>query len=908
MATGIIGRDAELGVLTSFLDRSAERPTALVLEGEAGIGKSTLWSAGVAEARGLGFRVLQSQPAEAERVLAFAGLGDLFEDALAEIGPALSSPRRRALEAALLVGDADEPVDLRAVGVAVRNGLELLAAKGPLVVAIDDLQWLDRSSESALTFGSRRLHVPVVFLFARRLVRGIEPSELERALGPGLVEPLGVGPLSIGAIQALLRERLDRTFPRPILLRIHEASGGNPFYALELARALGPDVDPTRPLPVPGTLEGLVGARLAGLPDEGRRALALASAVGAPSAAVLESAGVRAAAVEPAVASGVVEWRDGVLRFTHPLLSSVLYQGLSNSERKWLHGLLAEILHEPLERARHRALAAERPDADVASTLEDAAAAASSRGAPVVAAELGEHALRLTAPGSDDDVHRRTIALARAHLATASIDRARGLARDVLDHAPPGARRAEALLLAADVAPGRGDHTRLLKSALDEAREDPALRASIHGRLGWDLRFSEGPRIAEEHARAALELSEELGDPSAVASALATFSAIRLHLAEPDALPLAERAYELAREAADPEQLADATLFVSSTFMWTGLLDRARALLDSLDTEWADRDEVLAGQVQWRFACIELAVGNLARAAEHAERAFAINCDYGAVDPAVAWAVATIAALRGELDRAEELVRSRLRQLDETPWFIPHFEMVLGVVAAARGEPEVAVEHFSTADAGLEVIGSREPSLARWRADHVEALLELGRVDEAVSVLDPWEAEGARLERGSVLAQATRCRGLVAAASGDVEQAQLVLEDAVAKHEAISDRIGCARALLALGTVRRRARQRLAAREAIEQAVAIFDDCGASGWAEKARAELGRIGGRTREEGLTAAERRVAALVADGRTNREVAAALFLGERTVATHLSHIYAKLGVRSRTELARVYTPAS
>jgi DNA-binding CsgD family transcriptional regulator len=153
-----------------------------------------------------------------------------------------------------------------------------------------------------------------------------------------------------------------------------------------------------------------------------------------------------------------------------------------------------------------------------------------------------------------------------------------------------------------------------------------------------------------------------------------------------------------------------------------------------------------------------------------------------------------------------------------------------------------------------------------------------------------------------VLAHVTRSRGLVAAARGDVEEALAVLERAVAEHEAVGDPFGRARALLALGVVSRRGRQKRPAREAIEAALEGFEAIGAAGWAAKARTELGRIGGRTREEGLTAAERRVADLVAEGRTNREVAAALFLGERTVASHLTHIYAKLGLRSRTELAR------
>jgi DNA-binding CsgD family transcriptional regulator len=169
-------------------------------------------------------------------------------------------------------------------------------------------------------------------------------------------------------------------------------------------------------------------------------------------------------------------------------------------------------------------------------------------------------------------------------------------------------------------------------------------------------------------------------------------------------------------------------------------------------------------------------------------------------------------------------------------------------------------------------------------------------------VLGEWEANAVRVGRTWVLAQVTRCRGLIAAACGEVERAQALLEQAVDELAAVADPFGRARALLALGIVRRRARQKRAAREAIEAAVAGFEEIGAAGWAERARTELGAIGGRTRSTGLSAAERRVAELVAEGRTNREVAAALVLGERTVETHLTHIYAKLGVRSRTELAR------
>jgi DNA-binding CsgD family transcriptional regulator len=226
----------------------------------------------------------------------------------------------------------------------------------------------------------------------------------------------------------------------------------------------------------------------------------------------------------------------------------------------------------------------------------------------------------------------------------------------------------------------------------------------------------------------------------------------------------------------------------------------------------------------------------------------------------------------------------------------------LGLVEFWTGDAAAAVTQFAVAERITSAAEIGEPNMYWWRADYVEALLELARIDDAVRTLDGWEADAMRVGRTWVLAQVTRCRGLVAAAEGDVARARFALEQAAVQHEAVGDPFGRARALLAVGAVRRRARQKRAARDAIEAALAQFETLGAAGWADKARDELGHIGGRTRMTGLTAAEGRVAALVAEGRTNREVASALFLGERTVASHLSHIYAKLGVRSRTELAR------
>ena len=272
--------------------------------------------------------------------------------------------------------------------------------------------------------------------------------------------------------------------------------------------------------------------------------------------------------------------------------------------------------------------------------------------------------------------------------------------------------------------------------------------------------------------------------------------------------------------------------------------------------------------------------------------------------------ISVIVVHRGQLEvarrhseRALELAEEQFRQQLPPPQHLA----VLGLATLWSGDTAGAADWLSKADRRAVELGWREPSVRWWSGDHAELLLESGRIDDAVRIVDAWEADAERVGRDWVLAHVTRCRGLVAAAEGDVERSALLLRQALEEHELVGDPFGHARALLALGVVLRRTRKKRAARDAIEGALEAFGELPAATWAARARDELGRIGGRTREEGLTAAERRVAVLVAQGQTNREVAAALFLGERTVASHLTHIYAKLGIRSRTELARRLTDA-
>jgi DNA-binding CsgD family transcriptional regulator len=903
MSSELISREEELASIHAFIGEERVRAAALVFEGEAGIGKSTLWLAGVEHARAQGFRVLSSRPAEAERGLAHVGLGDLFDDVLDEVLPALLAPRRRALEIALLREEATGgPVDQRALGVAVRGALQLLSESAPLLVAVDDVQWLDSSSSSALAFALHRLASNhVLLLLARRLGDGVQPSEIEQALGPERVQRLPVGPLSVGGLHRFLRDRLGRFFARQTLLRIHERSGGNPFFALELARILGADVDPLQPLTVPETLEDLVRARISGLPVSTREALALASALGAPSEALLERAGVKGDALDPAFVANVIERDSGTIRFTHPLLSSVVYQDLGGA-RQSVHGRIAGIVEDPLLRARHLALSRETPDADIAVVLDDAATLAAAHGASAVAAELAEQALRLTPTDATDERHRRSLAAARAHQAAGEWTRARTIAADLLAETEIGALRAEALVLLAELE-SVDRAAELLEEALGEASSRPALQSVIQTQLAWSTAFRKGFVGAREHARAALDIADELDDDGLRVAALTVLAEWGCMVGDADAPALAARAQDLATAIGDPKLLREATSVAASVLMSCASIDAARELLEGECRDWQERDEPWTAHSLWSLSLVELSAGRWELAADYASRARDIKLQYGLEMPFDYLPIALVAVHRGQLEFAREQSERALSLAEEQLGLHPPVHLsILGLVALWGGDAVAAAEWLGKADRQAAALGWGEPSQRPWSADYLEALLELGLIDDAVRVLDVWERDAARLGREWVLAHVTRCRGLVAAAQGDVGRSGSLLEQAVAQHEEVGDPFGRARALLALGTVRRRARQKRAAREAIRAALSGFEQLGAATWVERARAELGSIGGRRREEGLTAAERRVAALVAEGQTNREVAAALFLGERTVAGHLTHIYAKLGVRSRTELAR------
>ena len=368
------------------------------------------------------------------------------------------------------------------------------------------------------------------------------------------------------------------------------------------------------------------------------------------------------------------------------------------------------------------------------------------------------------------------------------------------------------------------------------------------------------------------------------------------------------RGRELEERTAPVQTAVSATFAFAVVLTWVDEFGRALELFRPLLEQAEERGEESA--VPWILAQLcwaEFLAGSWEEAERHAEEGIdlALQADQ---EPQRVFALgvrALIRAARGDVDGARADAEIALAGAEARGVM-----MATTVGACALGLLDLSLERFDAVHrllgplgARLEAGGVREPGSVRFTPDEIEALIALDRMEEAEALLSILERQGAQLDRASALASAARCRGLVCAARGDLEGALASLEEALPAHERASMPFEHARTLLALGATRRRARMKRPAREALEQALAIFEELGARLWADKTRAELARIGGRPAATGeLTPTERRIAALAAEGRSNKEIAAALYVTPKTVGTQLSRIYRKVGVHSRTELAK------
>jgi DNA-binding CsgD family transcriptional regulator len=933
---GVYGRAAELARIRSFLQDAATGPAALLVEGAVGIGKTTLWSAGIDLARQRGWWVLTCRPVQSEAVLSFSALGDLLEPVAEEAFAGLPRPQRQALDVALLRADpGPEPPDQRAVAVALLGVIRALAESAPVIIGVDDLPWLDRSSAAVVEYALRRLTTQRVGLLAT--VTGADPpvTFLRGGLGggdaplawwfpPERLRSIQVGPLSLEAVDAVLRARSYPPASWPEVVEVHEASGGNPYFALELAAALvaaGRRRGAGQPLPVPGSLRPLVQRRLTGLSPVGRDVALLVAAAANPTVeTILAACGGGQDAqdgLDSAGAAGVLQIAGGRVRFAHPLLRSLHYSSATEEQRRWAHRCLARVTGEAEGKVRHLALAADEPDEWLAGRLAAAARVACLRGAAVTGAELADLALRLTPPGNMAARAERLMDAGQLHLAAFDPAGARELLEEAIGLSDPGQLRATALQHLAQVTgylDGVAAALPLLRRALAEAGDGTVLKALVHRDLCYVIAVSNESFVAAtaNHLWAAFDIARRTGDDGLV-SQLLTFQVVAEFVTGHGIrCDLIKRALERRHQGVRVPIEMRPRVLCSHVLRSGDDLQGAIALLTEEYAEAAEQGaETDLPFVILHLVELEIWAGNFSLAADYAEHGYRVALAAGAPTPTACMhsARAIVRAFRGPLDEARAEAGLAIESgLQSGVYYLALLgSHALGLVELVSGDPTTAhaiLGKVTAAVAGRELV---DPGWIAQRTvpDDIEALIRLGDLAAAEALLVSLEERAQRLDRAWALATAGRCRALLMSARGDHDAAFAAVQQAFIAHGRLDMPFELARTHLAAGDVARRARRKVAAQEHLEKAQTVFTRLGAVPWAQRAGADLARLG-MSRADGveLTRAERQVAGLVAAGRTNRETAAELYMAVRTVEAHLSAIYRKLGVRSRSELARAW----
>jgi DNA-binding CsgD family transcriptional regulator len=898
-AQSTVGRDSELASIGAFLDAAGAHATALLIEGEAGIGKSWLWRETVRVADVRGYRVLACQPTESEAGIGFAGLIDLLDSWVDETPGDLPEPQRRALDAALMRSSSDAEVGQGAVAVALLAVLRKLARAAPTLIAIDDPQWLDAPTSQALGFALRRLDAePIKVVVTGRTDR---PADLLLEHLP--LTQLVVPPLSLGATYQLVRARLGVTLARPALVRVHETSRGNPFFSLELARAWMDRraVADVGHLPLPSRLGDLLGKRLEGLPELTRRVLLLTAAMAAPSVHELQEAAGRPVEHDVArgEAAGIIDSRDGTVRFTHPLMAAAVYDAATAAERRMVHRELADIVQDPEERARHLALTSPEPDEALAAVLDDASARVARRGATDVAATFAQRALEFTPPGDLDATFRRATVAGVHALAAGDRARARALFQRAVADAPPGPGRAEALRWLAELSTPLGHGLALCDRALLDAAADAAVASRIHRTRGAIAYFLGDVPAAEHHAGLGVELAERSGDDQVLGMAIAELAHWTYCGGGGVRRDLFERAITLDESAGASSPRSH----MAKVVMDNDGHDEAREALTRLLGETMESGDLYSASTHlFHLAELDAWAGDWLAAIEHAEESLQLR-QHLDQPGAPLYVEAMARACLGDVDEARRLAEAGLaeaRRAEDVVFRMQNLH-VLGFVDLSLGNHEAAQALLGEATDLMRPRWNREFGDCHMVPDEIEALVALGDLARAED-LAAWMDEVARAtQRAWTMATGARSQALVQAARNDLDGADATLERALEAHERLPMPLELGRTLLTRGIVQRRMKRRAVARETLEQALVLFEGRGATLWAERARSEIARIGVRSGAQvDLTPVEQRIAALVAQGRTNGEIAATLSLSRKTVEANLSRSYRKLGVRSRAEL--------
>jgi DNA-binding CsgD family transcriptional regulator len=903
----VIGRDAALGEVSAFLSAAAHEFAQLTILGEPGIGKTTVWQEALRQARTRGAGAMLTRPSESEATLSLAALTDLFETVSEAWIDRLPVPQREAISAALLrTPAARRGIDERALCASVLSLLRLLAADGPVIIAVDDAQWLDSASARVLRFAARRLHGEAVGFLLTVRTGTTPPSGIDLAADPNRRRTIQLGPLTLAAVHELIKQRTQRSLPRHVLVQILRASGGNALYALEIAEELAVRDSEGDRLPVPSSLTDLVAARVRRLPPASRRAVLVAAALANPTIDLVDTAALR-----PAERAGLVRVEGTRIRFVHPLFASAVYGQADDAERRHLHRRLAEAATEPEERARHAALGAAEPDEAIAGNLHEAATLASWRGAPDAAAELFELSVALTPASNSGDRALRLLAAARRWFDAGDLVRSQTMLTRSLSETPSIHVRAQALQLLAQIHARRSSFTQATHvtfQALEIAGDDIELRAALELDLAYYYVSLGDFAGAQGHASAAVTATEAAAMPGALADALAVLTIAEFLCGR----GLNETRIQRALALEDPTRARTwqnrPSFIAGLLLLWTGRLEEARSAFGRLHAENRERGE----ESSVPFLCLYLTwtyiwAGDLAAAAACADEArqTADLLDDPAARATAFAASALVHAHDGSTEVAHQEAMEAIGCFQGLDW--PSGTLwplwALALAELSQGNPAAVAAALEAPANMVFEMGELDPVLGVFLPEYIEALVELGRLERAEALTAWLERRGAELDRAWAIAAAGRCRGLLRAAMGDKEGALAALVASTSAHQRVDMPFEAARTLLILGRLLRRSGQRGRAEATLRQALATFDRVGAPVWAARTERELDRLGHRIGlPEALTPTEERVADLAASGLSNREIAQRAFLTTKAVEANLTRIYRKLDIRSRGGLAR------
>ncbi|TMG27990.1 MAG: hypothetical protein E6H93_13665 [Chloroflexi bacterium] len=915
--TMLLGRGDEQARIEALLEHGRNGISqSLILRGDPGIGKTELLSYAVRRAADM--TVLSATGIESESELPFAGLAELLHPVLELMG-AIPPPQAAALNAALALGPPTTP-DPFAVSAAALSLLAAAAEQQPVLAVVDDAQWFDAASRDAMLFAVRRLHADrAVILFA---VRDGEPHTFK---------PSGVPELVLTGIGAdASRELITRSSSVPVSGAVADAIGsaaqGNPLAILETMHLLTTEqlagTEPlAEPLPTGPAIQRSFERRMARLPEETQRALLIVAASQSGSIDEIRRADARFgpgfSALDAAEVADLIH-NDGLrIQFRHPLMRAAAYYGAPPPERRKAHAALAAALTAQgsvVSRAWHLAAAVQGEDEEVARVLELAAIEARRRSGLAAASRAFERAARLT-PDPEERARRLHEAGADAYIGGES-ERGIRLLDEALAHAQVASLRARIMHSRARAEMWTGSPAaarRLLLEAADLIESgdpasatlmlvDAATTAIQEGDPG--ARFEQTVQNAVEVAERAYQVGVRAGgQPEAAAAGAYGKALLAFRRGRDEAHSLLVQSLEAIDER-ESLQLAVQLINSAASFLYYEEFDRMRGPLERL---------IAAARAASAPGALPYALGHLS------------ELDFRAGRWHESWAEASEAvALATELDHRFSLIyalacvawieaargleadcRAHLAQLTSVS---EHARTIVGGYSArirglldlGHGRNEDAIKNLEPLFELLCSARVSVPFLFQEAPDLIEAYVHAGRRTDAERALATFQSQVEGTPGTWSMAAAGRCRGLL---EDDFEPA---FATAFGLHEQTTMPFERARTQLCYGERLRRAKRRSEARGQLHSALDTFEQLGAESWANRARNELRATGESVRRErpaieALTLQELQVALKVAEGATNKEVAAALFLSPKTVEAHLSRVYGKLGVRSRTELA-------